>query len=193
MPETELVGEACTEDEAVAQALSLRPDVVLMDLTLPGGSGIAATHRIVAELPNTAVLVVTMLEDRDALLAAMRAGARGYLLKGADGEQTLRAIRAVADGEAIFSPAMAQHLIEHVATVPQNRYAQGPDGTFSDLTDREREVLGLLARGLTNAAIAEHLFLSPKTVRNHVSNIFGKLQVADRSEAIVRAREAGWG
>jgi DNA-binding NarL/FixJ family response regulator len=187
-----VVGEASSEDESVAQALALRPDVVLMDLHLPGGSGLTATRRILAAAPAVAVLVVSMLEDADALLAALRAGARGYLVKGADGAETLRAIRAVANGEAIFSPLMAQHLSQHVAAGRSGGAASGPDGAFLDLTEREREILELLARGLTNAAIAERLFLSPKTVRNHVSNIFGKLQVANRAEAIVRARDAGW-
>lgn len=187
-----VVGEAASEDESVALAVDVRPDVVLMDLHLPGGSGIAATRRILAATPAVAILVVSMLEDADALLAAMRAGARGYLVKGADGGETLRAIRAVANGEAIFSPLMAQHLSQHVAVARPDATAAGPAGPFGDLTEREREILGLLAHGLTNAAIAERLFLSPKTVRNHVSNIFGKLQVANRAEAIVRARDAGW-
>ena len=183
-----LAGEAEGGEAAVELAAELAPDVVLMDLNLPGINGIEATRRIMATSPHVAVLVVTMFQDDDSIYAAMRAGARGYLLKGADGEETLRAIRAVANGEAIFSPAIARRIMEHFAARPA-----GPPVAFPDLTEREREILGLLAAGLTNAAIADRLSLSGKTVRNHVSNIFGKLQVADRAEAIIRAREAGLG
>ena len=157
-----------------------------MDINMPGVNGIDATRRIVQASPNIGVLVITMLDD-DSLFAAMRAGARGYLLKGAEGDETLRAIRAVANGEAIFSPAVAQRLVQFFSTPA----ALPPSLEFPELTEREAEVLTLIAQGYTNAAIAEHLALSPKTVRNHVSNIFSKLQVADRAEAIVRAREAG--
>ncbi|MDQ7030708.1 MAG: response regulator transcription factor [Ardenticatenia bacterium] len=185
-PDTRVVGEATTGEEAVALAERLQPDVVLMDLNMPGMNGIEATRHIVAANPAIGVLVLTMFDD-DTVFAAMRAGARGYILKGAEGEETLRAIRAVAHGEAIFSPAVAARVMAYFS-----RGKPSPP-VFPELTDREREVLALMAQGLTNQAIAERLVLSPKTVRNHVSNIFSKLQVADRAEAIIRAREAGLG
>jgi DNA-binding NarL/FixJ family response regulator len=185
---TEVVGEARSGQEAVALAASLEPDVVLMDINMPELNGIEATRRIVADRPGTAVLIITMFDD-DRVFAAMRAGARGYLLKGAEGEETLRAIRAVAGGEAIFSPNAAERLIKFFAAAPQDAVAPA----FPDLTPRELEILSLLAQGLSNSAIAERLVLSPKTVRNQVSTVFSKLQVASRAEAIVRAREAGLG
>jgi DNA-binding NarL/FixJ family response regulator len=187
-PDTLVVGEATTGDEAVALAIELQPDVILMDINMPGINGIEATRQILAVNPAIGILVITMF-DNDSVFAAMRAGARGYLLKGEEGEETLRAIRAVAHGEAIFSPAIADRLTNYFAapaTTP--RPVQ-----FPELTEREQEILTLLAQGLTNTTIAERLFLSPKTVRNHVSNIFSKLQVADRAQAIIRAREAGLG
>jgi len=187
-PDMEVVGEATTGSEAVDMAVELRPDVVLMDLNMPEINGIEATRRILAENPDIAVLVITMFDD-DTVFAAMRAGARGYLLKGAEGEETLRAVRAVAHGEAIFSPTIADRIMHYFAHAP----AQPSLAAFPELTEREREVLTLIAQGLTNRAIAERLVLSEKTVRNHVSNIFGKLQVADRAEAIIRARDAGLG
>jgi DNA-binding NarL/FixJ family response regulator len=187
-PGLELVGEAERGDEVADRALALGPDVVVMDLRMPGGGGIEATRRIVRESPHVAVLVLTMLEDDDSLLAAMRAGARGYLLKGAGQDEIVAAIRAVARGEAIFGPALAERLIAYFAAAPA-----GPPQAFPELTVREREVLELLARGEGNRAIAARLSLSEKTVRNNVSNIFTKLHVADRSQAIVRAREAGLG
>lgn len=186
--DTEVVGEATTGSEAIALAAELKPDVILMDLNMPDLSGLEATRRILKADPDTGILVVTMFDD-DSVFAAMRAGARGYILKGAEGEETLRAIRAVANGEAIFSPAVAERMMQFL-TRPATAATEAP---FSELTPREREVLALVAEGLTNTAIAERLVLSPKTVRNHVSNIFGKLQVADRAEAIIRAREAGYG
>ncbi|MFW5942546.1 MAG: response regulator [Chloroflexota bacterium] len=185
--DTEVVGEATSGPEAVALAAELEPDVILMDLNMPQLSGLEATRRITGANPDTAILVITMFDD-DSVIAAMRAGARGYILKGAEGEETLRAIRAVAHGEAIFSPAVAQRMRQFMA-----RPTQGAEGPFPELTAREREVLALMAQGLTNTAIAQRLVLSPKTVRNYVSNIFSKLQVSDRAAAIVRAREAGLG
>ncbi len=187
-PDMEVVGEATTGQEAVEMALALRPDVVLMDLNMPELNGIEATRRIRAESSEIGVLVLTMFDD-DTVFAAMRAGARGYLLKGAEGEETLRAVRAVAGGEAIFSPTIADRIMGYFAQAP----AQPAARAFPELTAREREVLTLIARGLTNQAIAARLVLSEKTVRNHVSSIFSKLQVADRAEAIIRAREAGLG
>jgi len=186
-PQFDIVGEATTGQESVEMAATLRPDVILMDLSMPGLNGIEATRRILAATPQTNILVLTMFDDDDSVFAAMRAGARGYILKGAGGDETLRAITAVSNGEAIFSPALAQRLI---------RYFEGPrpapsPQTFPQLTEREREILALIGQGYTNAAIAERLVLSPKTVRNHVSLIFGKLHVAGRAEAIARARDAG--
>ena len=188
-PDLELVGEAQTGEEAISRAAALQPDVVVMDLNMPGLNGVEATRRIVATSPHIGVLVVTMFEDDDSVFAAMRAGARGYLLKGADREEMLLAIRAVARGEAIFGPAIARRLMTFFATPAPAAPAQA----FPDLTEREHEILALIAAGRNNQEIADRLYLSLKTVRNYVSNIFGKLQVADRAQAIVRAREAGLG
>jgi DNA-binding NarL/FixJ family response regulator len=187
-PGMEVVGEASSGEEAVAKAAELQPAIVLMDLNLPGINGIEATRRIVQAQPQVGVLVITMFDD-DSVFGAMRAGARGYLIKGVEGDETLRAIRAVANGEAIFSPTVAKRLLRFFT-----RPAGAPTSPhFPDLTEREREILNLVAQGLTNQAIAERLVLSPKTVRNQVSSIFSKLQVADRAQAILRAREAGLG
>ena len=184
-----VVGEADTGEAAVAAAAGLQPDVVLMDVNMPGLDGVEATRRIVDAAPHVAVVVLTMHEDDETVFAAVRAGARGYLLKGAQRAELLRAVRAVIAGEAIFGPAVARRLMAWFA-----RPALRPDPTaFPELTEREREILELVARGRSNADITAELVLSPKTVRNHVSNIFSKLQVRDRSEAIVRAREAGMG
>ncbi len=191
-PDTELVGEATDGEEAVARALELGPDVILMDLNMPKVSGIEATRRILEASPNTAILMLTMFEDDDSVFAAIRAGARGYVLKGADGAQTLRAIHAVADGEAIFSPTITRRLTWYFAT-PGGDPKTSSLQAFPNLTEREHEILALIAEGYTNTAIASHLYLSPKTVRNYVSSIFTKLQVSDRSQATVRAREAGLG
>ncbi|GIF47127.1 LuxR family two component transcriptional regulator [Asanoa ferruginea] len=186
-PRSELVGEAGNGDEAVAKAAELAPDVVLMDLTMPGLNGVEATRRIVAARPQTNVLVVTMFDDSASVLAAVRAGARGYLVKGADRDEILRAVHAAAAGEAIFSPAAAQHLAAHLAA-PRPTPAWP---AFPGLTAREHEILVLMASGLTNTAIAERFRLSPKTVRNYVSTIIAKLEAETRAEAITRARAAG--
>lgn len=186
--DTEVVGEAATGDEAIAQAAELQPDVILMDIQMPGVNGIEATRRILRTSPHIGVIVVTMFEDDASVFAAMRAGARGYVLKGADQEEVLRVIRAVVRGEALFGPAIADRLINFFS-----RPRPVSSEVFPELTDREREVLDLIAQGYDNATIAQQLVISPKTVRNHVSNIFSKLQVADRAEAIIRAREAGLG
>ncbi len=184
-----VAGEAGTGDEAVEQAVALQPDVVLMDLNMPGMDGLEATRRIVDVAPHVAVLVVTMYDDDDSVFDAVRAGARGYLLKGAQRAEILRAVRAVASGEAIFGPGVARRLMAYFA-----RPRPAVDvAAFPELTGREREILDLVARGRSNAEITAGLVLSPKTVRNHVSNIFSKLQVRDRAEAIVRARQAGMG
>jgi DNA-binding NarL/FixJ family response regulator len=186
VPEIQLVGEATTGDEAIERAIVLQPDVVLMDLKLPGASGIEATRRIVRENPRIGVLVLTMFDD-DSVFAAIRAGARGYLLKDARLEDVVRAIDAVGRGEAIFSTSIAQRLLSYFAS------SRSTTLTFPELTEREHEILGLIAHGRTNEQIAEQLVVSIKTVRNHVSTIFSKLQVADRAQAVVRAREAGLG
>jgi DNA-binding NarL/FixJ family response regulator len=183
----DLVGEAEDGAEAVDLTLELAPDVVVMDLHMPGLNGIEATRRIVEVLPQTGVLVLTMFEDDDSVFAAMRAGARGYLLKGAGHEEVVRAIEAVARGEAIFGPSIARRVLDFFARPPE------PPQPFPELTEREREILELIAQGRSNGEIAGHFVLSPKTVRNNVSSIFTKLRVADRAQAIVRAREAGFG
>ncbi len=187
-PELAVVGEAATGTDAVDQAARLEPDVVVMDLHLPDLNGIDATRRIVAAAPNIAVVVLTMFQDDDSVFAAMRAGARGYLLKGAGQEEIVRAVRAVAAGEAIFGPAVAARILSFFSG-PGQRQPQ----PFPQLTEREREVLELVASGMSNQAIAQKLVLNQKTVRNSVSNIFTKLHVADRAQAIIRAREAGFG
>ena len=190
-PDTELVGEATEGEEAVRLALELRPDMVLMDLNMPRATGIQATQRILKANPDTAILMLTMFEDDKSIFAAMRAGAHGYVLKGADGAETLRAIRAVANGEAIFSPTITRRLTGYFAAPHGGAAAAQP---FPELTERERDILVLIASGgYTNTAVADRLYLSPKMVRNYVSSIFAKLGVADRAGVIVRAREAGLG
>src|SRR6266852_3092857 len=187
--EPELVGEAATGDEAIAQAADLQPDVLLMDLQMPGTNGIEATRHIRQTSPHIAILVLTMFSDDDSVFTALRAGAQGYVLKGADRAELLRAITAVSRGEAIFSPTIAQRLMRHFAPLSAERMPT----LFPELTDRERGILELIAQGRSNTEIAGRLVLSPKTVRNHISNILSKLQVADRAQAIIRAREAGLG
>lgn len=189
LPDIEVIGEAADGDETIARAEALQPDVILMDIKMPGTNGIEATRRILHTSPHIRVLVVTMFEDDDSVFAAMRAGARGYLLKDADQDELVRAVKAVSQGEAIFSPAIAQRMIRYFSALPKTASALA----FPDLTERERQILHLIAQGESNTAIAKHLTLSLKTVQNHVSNIFSKLQVADRAQAIVRARDAGLG
>ncbi len=184
----EVAGEASDGDRAVTAALDLLPDVVLMDLQLPGLSGIDAIRAITAASPTTRILVVTLFQDDDSVFAALRAGARGYIFKDADEAEMVRAIRAIGAGESLFGPAVASRVLAFFAS-PRPVAPQ----IFPLLTDRERDILHLLARGKSNAAIATELGLSPKTIANNVSNIFAKLQVADRSEAIVRTREPGLG
>jgi DNA-binding NarL/FixJ family response regulator len=185
----ELAGEAATGQEAIASAERLQPDVVLMDISMPGLNGLEATRRILSVSPHIGVLMLTMFEDDDSVFEAMQAGARGYLLKGAQRAEILRAIRGVSSGEAIFGPAIARRLGQFFSTPRPDGYADA----FPDLTERERGILRLLAEQQTNPEIAARLSLAPKTVRNHVSNIFAKLQVASRAEAIIRARDAGYG
>ena len=188
-PGVELVGEAGSGDEAVALAAELGPDVVLMDLTMPGLNGVEATRRILTATPEVNVLVVTMFDDSASVLAAVRAGARGYLVKGADREEILRAVHAAAAGEAIFSSAAAQHVTNHLTAAR----AAAPAPVFPALTTREHEILELLAAGYTNTAISERFHLSPKTVRNYISTILSKLDTPTRAQAIARARAAGLG
>ncbi len=183
-----LLGEAATGAEAARMVASLQQDVVLMDLHMPDGNGIDSTRRIVAQAPHIRVLVLTMFEDDDSVFAALQAGARGYLLKGADRAEIVRAIRAVHRGEAIFGPAIAQRMMGYFTALRRPATAQPP---FPELTDREREILAMIARGCTNQEIAADLVVSLKTVRNHVSNIFAKLQVADRAQAMDLARRTG--
>ena len=182
-----LVGEAGDGKEAMRLAERLQPDVILMDMQMPDVNGIEATRQIVRTSPHIAVLVLTMYDDDDSVFAAMQAGARGYLLKGASKSDMLRAIRDVAGGAAIFSPAIARRMMSYFKQIERKPAAYA----FPELTRREHEVLALMAQQHANQEIAETLSLSPKTVRNYVSNIFAKLQVADRTGAILKARDAG--
>jgi DNA-binding NarL/FixJ family response regulator len=187
MPDVEIVAEAATGQTAIREAVLHQPDVVVMDLQMPDLNGIEATRELARAVPSAAVLVLTMFDDDDWVFAAMRAGARGYVLKGAEQQEITRAIMAVAAGEAIFGPAVATRVLAYFTAPPR---APAP---FPELTAREREVLDLLAAGRNNRQIADQLSLSGKTVANHISAIFAKLQVADRTQAILRARDAGLG
>lgn len=185
----EVVGEAGSGERGIELAIELQPDVVLMDLSMPGAGGVQATRTLVSASPHIAVLVLTMDQQDESVFAVMQAGGRGYLLKGARQEELVRAIRTVSDGGAVFGPSIARRLIDFFTVADE-----GPSqATFSELTPREREILELVARGRSNAQIAELLVLSRKTVRNHVSNVLSKLQVADRAAAMIKAREAGLG
>lgn len=192
VPDMRVLGEATTGNEVIARAQALQPDLILMDIKMPGTNGIEATRRILLTSPHIRILILTMFEDDESVFAAIRAGARGYLLKGAVQEETLRAIRAVSSGEAIFGPTVAERLMHYFGSMR-------PAGTskaaqfFPELTEREYEILTLMASRKSNAEIASSLILSPKTVRNHVSNILSKLQVADRAEAMRAAWAAGLG
>jgi len=189
-PDIEVVDEAENGQEAVTKAAARQPDVILMDINMPGLNGIEAARTITRVNPQTGVIMLTMLEDDTSLFAAMQAGARGYILKGADKAEVLKTIRAVAAGEALFGPAIANRMMNFFRAPPKTESASP---AFPDLTEREREILTLIAQGQSNAAIAERLVISAKTVSNHISNIFNKLQVADRAQAAIRAREAGLG
>ncbi|MGI5184647.1 response regulator [Dactylosporangium sp. CA-152071] len=187
--EVEVCGEAASGEEALTALARAQPDVVLLDLAMPGMGGIAATQRILEASPHVRVLVLSMADDDDSVFAALRAGARGYVLKGARRLEIIRAVKVVADGEAIFGPAIATRLMGYFANVDRDP----PTPAIPGLTAREHEILAFVAQHLTNPQIAQRLGLSQKTVRNHVSNIFAKLQVADRAQAIDLAREAGLG
>jgi DNA-binding NarL/FixJ family response regulator len=186
-PGTELAAAASAGLEAVELARETQPDVVLMDLRMPGLTGIEATRRIIEDNPRVAVVVLTMLEDDDSVFAALRAGARGYLLKGADQAEIRRAVHAAACGQAIFDSGLAARVLAFFS------HDTSPPTVFPQLTERERQILELVAQGRSNTVIASRLHLSQKTIRNNVSNILLKLHVADRAEAIVRARDAGLG
>ncbi len=188
-PDMEIVGEAETGEEAIRLAAQLQPDVILMDIRMNGMNGIDATRHIHDASPHIAVLMVTMYDDDSSVFSAMRAGARGYVLKGARHNEIQRAIQAAAHGEAIFSPMVAARMIDFFSAIRPAK----PLPIFPELSDREHEVLDLIAQGYKNPEIADKLVLSPKTVRNHVSNILSKLQVVDRTQAILKAREAGLG
>jgi len=191
VPDVEIVGEAGTGQEALTLASDLKPDVILMDIQMPDLNGVEATERILNTQPDVGIIIVTMLEDDDSLFSAMRAGARGYVLKGADKAEMLKSIRAVAEGEALFGSAIASRLMKFFHdTKPQQRRDSLP-GVFPELTDREREILVRIARGETNTEIADQLSISLKTVRNHISSIFNKLHVTNRAQAAIRAKDAG--
>jgi DNA-binding NarL/FixJ family response regulator len=182
----EVVGEAATGEQAVRETALNHPDVVVMDLAMPGLNGIEATRQILRASPQVGVLVLTMHDDDDSVFAAMRAGARGYVLKGASQQELVSAIQAVARGEAIFGPVVATQVLGYfTGRTPR------PAEPFPELTAREREVLGLIAQGLNNTLIAQRLHLAPKTVRNLASSVFAKLQVADRAQAMRRALDEG--
>jgi DNA-binding NarL/FixJ family response regulator len=195
-PDITVVGEACDGVEAIQEFRLLHPQIVLMDIQMPDSSGIDATRAILAEDPQAGVIMVTMLEDDASVFAAMRAGARGYVLKGANPQEMLGVIRAVAQGQALFGPAIAVriagffHELNHTKGVSNK---DNEDGNLEELSEREKEVLELIAEGFNNTEIAQKLVISPKTVRNHITSIFSKLQVADRAQAIRRARSEGMG
>lgn len=188
-PDMEVVGEAATGKEVLERAAELGPDVILMDIQMPHVNGIEATRRILETKPHVGVVVLTMFEDDDSVFSAMRAGARGYVLKVAEPAEIVKVVRAVAVGEAYFGSEIARRLMDFFSAPKP----ASPEEAFPELTAREVEILDLIAHGHSNAKIAARLFVSPNTVRNHISHIFGKLQVADRAHAIVRAREAGLG
>jgi len=181
------VGEAATGEAVIAQIDASRPEVILMDINMPGINGIEATRRILRQHPQAGIIMVTMLEDDASLFAAMRAGARGYVLKGANHLELLQAIRAIAQGQVLFGAAIATRIAHFFAKAQ----AQDAEQPLPELSEREREILALIARHYTNPEIAQQLGIGEKTIRNHVSNIFNKLQVANRAQAIERARQAG--
>ncbi len=187
----ELVGEATNGQEAVELTEEVQPDVILMDIDMPGISGVQATRAILRKTPSTGIVMVTMLEDDAYIFNAMRAGARGYVLKGAQPKELVDTIRAVASGQALFGPAIATRMMRFFSEQGERFESSLPEDAFPELTPRELEVLELIAEGYKNSQIAEKLVISDKTVRNHITNIFSKLQVADRAQAIIKARDAG--
>jgi DNA-binding NarL/FixJ family response regulator len=193
VPTVQVVATAEDGQQAIDVTVAEQPDVVLMDLHMPRLNGIEATQKIKILAPAVRVLVLTMLEDDESVFAAMQAGAKGYLLKGADQDEIVRAVEAVGKGELIFGPGVAERVLRFFQARPAEPPPVDPAAAFPELTARELELLNLIAAGYDNTKIANELHLSTKTVRNHVSNIFSKLQVAYRAEAIVRARDAGLG
>jgi DNA-binding NarL/FixJ family response regulator len=191
LPDIKIVGEAGTGQEALALTSELIPDLILMDIQMPDLNGVEATRLILNTYPDVGIIIITMLDDDDSLFSAMRAGARGYVLKGADKAEMLKSIRAVADGEVIFGPSIADKLLNFFHNNPSQPKSETSKSPFPELTDREREILTRIARGDTNDEIAERLTISLKTVRNHVSNIYNKLQVVNRAQAVIRARDEG--
>ena len=187
----EIIGEAEDGETVLKKCKELQPDIVLMDINMPGLNGIQATQSILEKHPQTGIIMLTMLDDDASVFNAMRAGARGYLLKGADPQEVLSVVRAVSEGQALFGPAIATRLMNFFKELSLKPVATQGRANFPELTERELEVLRLISKGLNNSEIAQNLVLSPKTVRNHITNIFSKLQVADRAQAIVRAREEG--
>lgn len=192
-PGIEIVGEAATGEETVALAMKLQPDVILMDINMPGIDGIQATRQILRTNPTIGVIMVTMLEEDASLFAAMRAGAHGYVLKGAHHQELLQTVRAVANGQVLFGPSTASRIMGFFQDIEADLKPSLPEETFPELTPRELEVLELIAQGANNSQIAEILVISDKTVRNHITSVFSKLQVADRAQAIIKARDAGLG
>jgi DNA-binding NarL/FixJ family response regulator len=189
VPDLKIVGEATNGAEVIELAASLQPDVILMDLRMPGINGIEATRRIHRTSPHISILVVTIFADDTSVFPAIRAGARGYLLKDADQTELVQAIKTVVRGGVIFSPGIAHKVLQYLSAPPPNV----PKQAFDELTNRERDVLELIARGYTNAEIAEQLGLSPKTVSNNISNVLLKMQAVDRAKLMLLALEAGLG
>ena len=189
----DVVGEVADGQEAIRQATRLKPDVILMDIVMPGLNGIEATKRILGTSPDVGIIALTMLEDDDSVFAAMLAGARGYILKGAEKSEVLQSIRILAGGGAFFGPAIATRLTRFFNRIAPTLHKENQDQTFPELTKREREVLEMIARGCGNVEIADRLLISQKTVSNHISNIYSKLQVAGRAQAIIMAKDAGMG
>ena len=187
----QIVDEAEDGNSALQKCRQLEPDIILMDINMPGLNGLHATQQILENFPQVGIIMLTMLEDDASVFSAMRAGARGYLLKGADPQEVLSVIRAVADGQALFGPAIATRLMNFFRELSLKPVIAQSKAKFPELTERELDILRLISQGLNNSEIAQKLVLSPKTVRNHITSIFSKLQVADRAQAIVRAREEG--
>lgn len=190
-PGIEVIGEAATGEETLALAEALQPDIILMDINMPGMDGIQTTRRVLRANPTIGVIMVTMLEEDAPLFSAVRAGARGYVLKGARHQELLQTVRAVARGQVLFGPSTASRIMGFFHDIEADLKPSAPEETFPELTPRELEVLELVAQGAKNSEIAEQLVISNKTVRNHITSIFAKLQVADRAQAIILARDAG--